>query len=95
MSQIRWTPKARRDFREIIERLGDANPRAAERIAQRIETRLALLASMPRMGRIGRAEGTRELVISRTPFIVIYELGLTDQIVILRVLHSAQRWPSR
>jgi addiction module RelE/StbE family toxin len=44
------------------------------------------------MGRSGRIEGTRELVISRTPYIAAYRiLGSTVQI--LRVLHGAQLWP--
>jgi toxin ParE1/3/4 len=46
------------------------------------------------MGRVGRVAGTRELVLSRTPYIVIYELrGPDEEIYILRLLHGAQRWP--
>jgi toxin ParE1/3/4 len=36
--------------------------------------------------------GTRELVISRTPYIVAYTV-LADEIVILDVQHGAQEWP--
>ncbi|HUB43679.1 MAG TPA: type II toxin-antitoxin system RelE/ParE family toxin [Acetobacteraceae bacterium] len=36
--------------------------------------------------------GTRELVVARTPHIVIYEIE-GETVRILRVLHSAQRWP--
>ena len=40
----------------------------------------------------GRVDGTRELVIDRTPYIAAYRVaGVTVQI--LRVLHGAQRWP--
>jgi plasmid stabilization system protein ParE len=35
----------------------------------------------------------RELVISRTPFIVVYHLPSTQQVEILRLLHGAQLWP--
>jgi len=46
------------------------------------------------MGRLGRVAGTRELVLSRTPYIVIYEFrGPDEEIYILRLLHGAQRWP--
>jgi len=51
---------------------------------------------MPRMGRIGRIAGTRELVLSGTPYVVIYDLrNMDEQIYILRVLHGARRWPPR
>ncbi len=41
------------------------------------------------MGRGGRVPGTRELVISRTPYIVVD----ADKVTILAILHGAQRWP--
>jgi toxin ParE1/3/4 len=44
------------------------------------------------MGRPGRVTGTRELVISGTPFVVIYRLQ-EQSIEVLRLLHSAQQWP--
>jgi toxin ParE1/3/4 len=36
--------------------------------------------------------GTRELVVSRTPFIVVYAVG--DAVELLRILHGAQQWPT-
>ena len=44
------------------------------------------------MGRPGRIEGTRELVISRTPYIAAYRIA-GDTVRILRLLHGAQQWP--
>jgi toxin ParE1/3/4 len=44
------------------------------------------------MGRKGRIEGTRELVISRTPYIAAYRI-VDENIRILRILHGAQQWP--
>jgi plasmid stabilization system protein ParE len=67
VSAVRWTHSARRDYRNIIEWLGDMSPAAATRVADAVDNRLAMLVTMPRMGRVGRLEGTRELVISRTP----------------------------
>jgi plasmid stabilization system protein ParE len=43
-------------------------------------------------GRSGRVPGTRELVISDTPFIAPYAID-RDRIVILAVYHGAQQWP--
>jgi toxin ParE1/3/4 len=44
------------------------------------------------MGRIGRKPNTRELGMSGLPFITIYRVR-EDVIEILRILHSAQKWP--
>lgn len=96
MNPVRWTHSARRDYRNIIEWLNDRNPTAAARIADAIDHRLALLATMPRMGRAGRVEGTRELVISRTPYLAVYKLDdVDDQVVVVRILHAAQSWPPK
>ncbi len=45
------------------------------------------------MGRAGRRRGTRELVVARTPFLVVYRVE-ADVITILRLFHGAQDWPN-
>lgn len=42
-------------------------------------------------GRSGRVPGTRELVISNTPFIASCAVD-HDRIVILAIYHGAQQW---
>lgn len=59
---------------------------------ERIQAQIARLAQFPESGRPGRIEGTRELVISGTPFIAAYRIA-GNTIRILRVLHGAQQWP--
>jgi plasmid stabilization system protein ParE len=44
------------------------------------------------LGRPGRVDGTRKLVIQRTPYIAAYRVA-GNTIRILRVLHGAQIWP--
>jgi plasmid stabilization system protein ParE len=51
-----------------------------------------LLIETPEIGRPGRIEGTRELVIQRTPYIAAYRID-GETVRILRVLHGAQEWP--
>jgi addiction module RelE/StbE family toxin len=46
----------------------------------------------PEIGRPGRIDGTRELIIQRTPYIAAYRIA-GKTIRILRVLHGAQMWP--
>jgi len=94
MTDIRWSHSARRDYRNLIEWLADRNLAAADRIADAIERSVANLADMPQIGRIGRVLGTRELVVPRTPYVVIYQIDDTDdRILLLRMLHGAQKWP--
>ncbi len=47
---------------------------------------------MPYRGRHGRIGDTRELVVTQLPYIAIYRL-MGDRIVILNIVHGAQRWP--
>jgi toxin ParE1/3/4 len=52
------------------------------------------LQEFPMIGRKGRVEGTRELVIAGTPYIVPYRVR-DDVVQIITVLHNAQRWPDQ
>lgn len=68
------------------------NPAAAIQLDQRIEQQIDRLADHPRMGRVGRVKGTREMIIARIPFIAIYRIK-ANRIEILRILYGAQQWP--
>jgi toxin ParE1/3/4 len=90
-----WSPEAIDDLAALRAFIAEDDPKAAQRVALRIiESVEKLLSGNPAMGRLGRVPGTRELVIPKTPFIVPYRFaGGTLQI--LRVYHSARRWPER
>ena len=64
----------------------------AERVVRRIVDAVQQLDQFPMFGRTGRVTDTRELVIPRTPFIVVYKI-VNAQIVVLAIYHGAQRWP--
>lgn len=51
------------------------------------------LESFPLMGRVGTVEGTREIVVPRTPFRLIYTLDDPQFVDIIRVLHGARQYP--
>jgi len=82
---------ARTDLLTIIDYISDDNPDAAQRVMDDIEAKAKTLPSFPKMGRPGRVEGTRELVIWANYVLVYQESRL--KIRILRVLHGAQQWP--
>ena len=91
MPELEWLEPARADLLSIIEYIADDNPDAAQRVKDDIESKVTRLQDFPRMGRPGRVEGTRELVIW-TNHVVVYDEN-TISVRILRVLHSAQEWP--
>ena len=89
---IRWLPQAHRNRLEQLDYIAQDNPLAAIGQDEEIERRVNMLLEHPKMGRPGRVAGTRELVVSSTPFVVIYRL-LAQHIEVIRVLHSSQQWP--
>jgi len=89
---VRWLKTARNNRFEQLGYIAADNPTAAARVDEEIERQTDLLAQFPKMGREGRVNGTRELVINRSPYIVVYRVK-EDRIEIIRLLHGAQRWP--
>lgn len=90
--KIKWLDLAVDDLAEIAGYISQDNPDAARRIVKRLWTAVKALTDQPEMGRPGRISGTRELVVSNTPFIVPYRV-VGSQIEILRVFHGARDWP--
>ena len=86
--------RARRDLHELIAYIAQDSVRTAELVSDRIWKAVAQLANAPRSGRAGRIAGTRELVVSRTPYIVVYRIR-SRGLFILRLYRGARRWPSR
>ena len=90
--QLEWSVFARADRVTIFDYIESDNPSAAVAIDERIGTRIAGLVQFPEMGRPSRIDGTRELVISGTPYIAAYRIE-GETVRILRTLHGAQQWP--
>jgi addiction module RelE/StbE family toxin len=87
-----WTEPARQDLREIFTYITEENPNAARRLLAEIKERAVLLQDNPQLGRAGRVDGTRELVVAGTQYILPYRLK-EQQIQILAVFHGARLWP--
>lgn len=87
-----WLPEADRNRFEQLDYIAQDNPLAAIGQDEEIERQVNMLMLHPKIGRSGRLKGTRELVISRTPFVVIYRVQV-NRIEVIRLLHSSQKWP--
>jgi toxin ParE1/3/4 len=90
---IQWSDEAIDDLRNLHAYIARDNPAAARKMALTIVE--AVETSLPgnaQMGRPGRVNGTRELVITPTPYIVPYRIK-ADTIQVLRVYHGTRRWP--
>jgi toxin ParE1/3/4 len=91
--EVRWSPEAVADFTAIIRYIRQDNPSAALRVARAIYNAVAQLNTFPNRGRPGRVRETRELPLSRLPFVVVYRVR-ENAVEIVRLLHGAQRWPA-
>lgn len=86
MMEIFWTMLASQDRKRIREYIAEQNLMAAIELDERIGYSASSLAN-------GRVEGTRELVI-HPHFVLVYEVDSQwGKVYILRVLHTAQKWP--
>ena len=70
--RLRWTPAAADDLESIRDYLAEHLPPFAQSTIQEIYQTILTLRSTPYRGRSGREEGTRELVLPRLPYIVVY-----------------------
>ena len=91
--RVRYTKLAHDHLRELRRvsqsRFGAATATSTMR---RIDSAISDLVLFPERGRQGRVAGTRELIMTGTPFVIAYRITDRD-VQILAVLHAARRWP--
>jgi toxin ParE1/3/4 len=90
--RVVWTRPARRHLDEIAAFIREDDPAAAAKVVSRVLDRADTLSNHPHLGRPGRIEGTRELFIPSTPYLVAYRVR-EGEVEILAVFHGARRWP--
>jgi toxin ParE1/3/4 len=91
--QLKWREEALANLVTEAEYISQDSPAAAARTVVAIENAVEGLKRFPALGRPGRVSGTRELVVSGTPYIVPYRVR-GDTIELLHVFHASRRWPS-
>jgi toxin ParE1/3/4 len=74
MALLEWTEAAEADAGAILEFIAQDSISAAYEMYEEIRVQARHLMEYPKLGRVGRLKGTRELVINRTSYIVIYRV---------------------
>ncbi len=92
--QIRLLKIAEDDFKEIITYIAADNPKAAQSLANKIESNLELLSANPQLGRVPRDNdikemGYRYLIVHN--YIIFYTIE-KKTIYIHRILHGARNY---
>lgn len=83
--------RALADLENIFHWIAAENPRAARAVVDRVFSSTELLVSFPLMGREGRDPGTREWVVPRLSYVVVYEIDdARGELVVTAVFHGAQ-----
>ena len=90
---VLWSPGAIRDVRHLRAYIAQRDPGSAAVVIARLRSAVRILEEFPSYGRPGKVPGTRELVVPRTPYIVIYRIA-GQHVQLARVLHGAQEWPT-
>lgn len=92
--KLRWSSRAIRRLASIHDYIAKDSPAAANRVAAVIVQSALRLQKFPGMGRPGRVEGTRELVVPGLPYILPYRV-VDDVIQIASVIHTSRKWPEK
>lgn len=91
---VKWLEVALDSLTAEAEYISQDSPVAAARTVVAILNAVEILKRFPASGRPGRVAGTRELVVSGTPYIVPYRVR-GDTVELLLVFHAARKSPSQ
>lgn len=87
--KIRYTKRALRDLLAIETYIEQHSPKGAARIGARIRKRIDDLELFPEQGAPSEKQGVRLLVVTRTPYVVLYRVR--KDVEILTILHGFRR----
>jgi len=90
--RVNWLGAARANLIAVSEYIAQDNPDASAKTVVAITRAVESLKRFPAAGRPGRVPGTRELVVSGTPYIVPYRVR-GNIVEVLRVFHASRKWP--
>ncbi|MEM6413831.1 MAG: type II toxin-antitoxin system RelE/ParE family toxin [Pseudomonadota bacterium] len=90
---IRLSDDACSDLSSLRDYLQPNSPQGYERVMTAIFTVLDQLETFPFLGHDGSIEGTREMLVAKYPYRIIYTLPDEFHIDVERILSCRQKWP--
>ncbi len=87
--RIRWTPSAAEDLQHISDYLKQHHPHYRQATIRKVYSAIQSLKEWPLCGRVGREDGTRELLFPPLPYVAVYRVR-EQSIEVLRIYHGAQ-----
>jgi toxin ParE1/3/4 len=92
---IHWQTQSRKDLQGALLYLDLQQSTAGPKVVQSIVSfTTKQLQVAPYSGRVGRIHGTRELIVPRSHYVVVYRI-VNEEIQVLAVRHEARLWPNQ
>lgn len=89
---VEWSLSALDDLDHTIAYIARDNPAAARKVATGIGHSATALGLHP-TGRPGRVPGSYEKSVTGLPYVIAYAVPDDARVVVLRVIHTARKWP--
>jgi toxin ParE1/3/4 len=91
--RLRVTRRAATQIERALDYIEGESPQGANRMRERIESLLLLLAQHPHAGQATDLPGVRRLTVSPYPYLIFYRVT-GDEVIVQRVRHTSRRPPS-
>ena len=92
--KVIWTARARVELDEIADYAAPISASAALALVRRLRQAGKQLGEHSHMGRPGRVDGSRELAVNGTPYLLPYRVS-EGRVEILAVIHTSRQWPDQ
>ena len=90
--KLRYTRTALRQIEEALSYIAARSPQVAAGMRARILATAALLQDHPHAAQATTRPNTRRVILTPFPYVLFYRVAV-DEVVILRLRHSARRPP--
>ena len=90
LRSVEYTTRATLNLKSIKAFIERENPAAALRVVEYITDSADVLINFPMMGKPWTRAGTRKLVLSTFPYLIIYKLT-PAKVIVLAVAHQSQK----
>ena len=88
-----WSNYALQDLNDIYSFIAEEDHITASNVVNKIiENAENILKIFPFGGKKGRVAGTRELVLTKTSYVIVYRVN-ESSLIIVAVLHGRREWP--